>query len=320
MPSARPPAGAPPSTPAPAAAPAAAPATRPEPRPKARQPGAQSSIGKTAWTLLVWGLFLFFVLGPLLTVVAFSFTHSVFQGVRPTTLEWYVLLFTKPALFTPLLRSFEVALVVVLIQLLLGTLVAYATVRRRIFGSQLMDAMSNLTIALPSVVIGLALLSFYGPFGPIQALGTMLFSRDLTFTWTVWIVVFAHVLETFPYMVRTVSAVLEQVPANLESAARSLGAGRFTVFRTVLLPQLKHSLMAGAVLVFSRSIAEFGATIVVVAAVLRTAPISIYSQAEAGSLELAAAYSVVLMLVSLCVYLLLRRQVRRGATTLGIRE
>lgn len=269
--------------------------------------------GRSLWTVVVWALFFFFVLGPLLTVLVFSFTATVFEGVRPTTLEWYRRLFTEPDLFFPLLRSFEVAFLVVVVQLVFGTRTAYATVRRRVFGYRTMDAMSNLTIALPSVVVGLALLSFYGPFGPFRALGDLIFSRSLTLTWTLWIVVFAHVLETFPYMVRTVGAVLHQIPPNLESAARSLGARRFTVFRTVLLPQLKHSLLAGGVLVFSRSIAEFGATIVVVSAVLRTAPIKIYSEAEAGALELAAAYSVVLMLVSLAVYLFLRRQIR-GAT------
>jgi ABC-type sulfate transport system permease component len=127
-----------------------------------------------------------------------------------------------------------------------------------------------------------------------------------------WIVVLAHVLETFPYMVRTVGSVLAQVPRNLESAAHSLGAGRFTVFRTVLLPQIKHSMLAGSVLVFSRSLAEFGATIVVVSAALKTAPTQIYSQESAGNLELAAAYSVILMLTSLVIYLALRRAASKG--------
>ncbi|MEK6985697.1 MAG: ABC transporter permease subunit [Candidatus Thermoplasmatota archaeon] len=268
-------------------------------------------VGKMGWTGLTWGLFLFFILGPLLTVVAFSFTPSVFQGVSPSTLHWYKRLFTEPPLLYPLLRSLEVAVLVVLVQLVLGTLVAYATVRKKVFGARLMDAMSNLTIALPSVVVGLALLAFYGPFGPVHAVADTLFSHPLNLTFTLWILVFAHVLETFPYMVRTVGAVLEQVPPNLESAARSLGAGPITVFRTVLLPQLRHAMLAGSVLVFSRSIAEFGATIIIVSAVLRTAPISIYSQAEAGALELAAAYSVILMLLSLSVYLLMRRTLRR---------
>jgi ABC-type spermidine/putrescine transport system permease subunit II len=265
------------------------------------------ALEKTAWTTLVWLLFALLILGPLLTVLAFSLTPNVFEGVRPTTLQHYARLLTDRELYAPLLRSFEVALIVVAVQLVFGTLIAYATVRRRIFAPRLLDAMSNITIALPSVVVGLALLAFYGPFGPISSLSSFLSGSPWTLTWTLWILVFAHVLETFPYMVRSVTAGLQRMDPNLESAARSLGAARWRVFRTITLPQLRPSLVAGSVLVLSRSIAEFGATIIVVSAVLRTAPVKIYSEAESGSLELAAAYSVILMLVSFTAYVLMTR-------------
>jgi molybdate transport system permease protein len=265
---------------------------------------------RAAWTLGVWALFTVLILGPLLTVVAFSFTPSVFQGVGGFTLQWYQRLFSSPAYYAPLLRSFEVALIVTLIQLLLGTLIAYSTVRRKVVGGAVLDAMSNITIALPSVVVGLALLAFYGPFGPFQALSDFLFGSPFALTWTLWIVVFAHVLETFPYMVRAVTAVLQKMDSSLESAGRSLGATRWHAFRTITLPQLKPGLVAGSVLVLSRSIAEFGATIIVVSAVLRTAPIAIYGEAESGAVELAAAYSVLLMLVSFAAYALMSRWLR----------
>jgi sulfate transport system permease protein len=271
----------------------------------------RANLGRMAWTIVIWTLFAVFVLGPLVTVAAFSVTPSVFRGLGAFTFEWYKQLFTQSALFRPLITTFEVASIVVVVQLILGTLVAYATARRRIFGSQAMDAMSNLTIALPSVVVGLALLSFYGPVGPIHALSDLIFQKEFSLTLTLWIIVFAHVLETFPYMVRTVGAVLQQIPPNLEMAARSLGAGKFTVFRTIVLPLIRPGLLAGGVLVFSRSIAEFGATIIVVSAALKTAPISIYEHAESGAPEVAAAYSVVLMLVSFGVYLFMRRWVMK---------
>lgn len=316
------PAGRPRRAPASAPAPSAAPAPAPAPAAAAPLPDERrlnwttvwGNVSKSVWSVIVWALFLVVVVGPLLTVLLFSLTPSVFEGVRPTTLQWYRAIVSDPVLYYPLVRSFEIALLVVACQLVLGTLVAYATVRRKVFGPGLMDAMSNLTIALPSVVIGLALLAFYGPYGPFSALGELLYGDPLALTFTMWIIVLAHVLETFPYMVRTVGSVLAQVPRNLESAAHSLGAGRFTVFRTVLLPQIKHSMLAGSVLVFSRSIAEFGATIIVVSAVLETAPVRIYTEEGAGNLEIAAAYSVILMLTSLIIYLGLRR----AAATKGL--
>jgi len=300
---------------------AAAPGAPASPPPPAQPPPDEAklawtdfwgNVGKSVWTVVVWSLFLVVVLGPLLTVLLFSLTPSVFEGIRPTTLQWYRAIVSDPVLYYPLVRSFEIAFLVVACQLVFGTLVAYATVRRKVFGPGVMDAMSNLTIALPSVVIGLALLAFYSPYGPFTALSDLIFGDPLSLTFTMWIVVLAHVLETFPYMVRTVGSVLAQVPKNLESAAHSLGAGRFTVFRTVLLPQIKHSMLAGSVLVFSRSLAEFGATIVVVSAALKTAPTQIYAQESAGNLEIAAAYSVILMLASLIIYLALRRAAAKG--------
>jgi sulfate transport system permease protein len=299
-------AAAPPATPTPSPPPPAA------ERARFSWPNFWGNVSKSTWSIIVWTLFLVLVLGPLLTVLLFSLTPSVFEGIRPTTLQWYRLIVSDPQLYYPIVRSFEIALLVVAGQLVFGTLVAYAIVRRKVFGPGVLDAMSNLTIALPSVVVGLALLAFYSPYGPFAALADMIYGNPLSLTYTMWIVVLAHILETFPYMVRTVGSVLAQVPRNLESAAHSLGAGRFTVFRTVLLPQIRHSMLAGSVLVFSRSLAEFGATIVVVSAALKTAPVQIYAQESAGNLEIAAAYSVILMLVSLLIYLALRRAAAKG--------
>lgn len=262
-------------------------------------------------TVLVWLAFSLLVLGPLITLLVLSFINNVFEDDWRLTLHWYRRLFSEPALFGPLFRSLEIALIVMVIQILLGSLIAFSTVREKIYGSRLLDAVSNITIALPSVVVGLSLLAFYGGVGPVQRFTDFLIDRPLALTWTLWIVVLAHVMETFPYMVRTMSTGLVKLDPQIESAARSLGARRFTVFRTITLPQLRSSLVAGAVLVFSRSIAEFGATIVVVSAALRTAPIKAYAEAEAGSLQLASAYSVVLMAFSFIAYLIMARGLLR---------
>lgn len=258
-------------------------------------------------TVFVWLLFGILILGPLVTIITISFVQSALNDQWRPTLQWYARLFTDPQLYSPLFRSLQVALIVMAVQLIVGSLIAFSTVRDKIYGSRVLDAMSNITIALPSVVVGLALLAFYGGVGPVQSLGRFLFDRPFTLTWTLWIVVLAHILETFPYMVRSVAGGLVKLNPQLELAAISLGARRWTVFRTITLPQLRSSLVSGAVLVFSRSIAEFGATIVVVSAVLRTAPIKIYTEAEAGSLELASAYSVVLMAMSFLAYVAMSR-------------
>ena len=268
---------------------------------------ATAIISRLGATVLVWLLFGIFVIGPLLTILVISFVGNVFEDDWAVTVKHYARLFSEPTLYGPIFRSLEIAVIVVVVQVFLGTIIAFSTARDKIFGSRILDAMSNITIALPSVVVGLSLLAFYGGVGPVQSLTELIFNDPISLTWTLWIVVLAHVLETFPYMVRAVTAGLLRLNPQIESAARSLGAGKFTVFRTITMPQLRPSLVAGAVLVLSRSIAEFGATIVVVAAVLRTAPIKILVEAEAGSLELASAYSVVLMMMSFLAYIVMSR-------------
>jgi ABC-type spermidine/putrescine transport system permease subunit II len=284
---------------------------------EAAPPPRRRDVPRVAYTIFVWLLFGLLVLGPLLTIVALSFVPSVYAPRQLPTIHWYARLFTEPALYAPLVRSLQIALMVTTIQLFFGSLLAFAIARNQIFGARHLDAMSNITIALPSVVVGLALLAYYGPFGPIAALGDLMYGNPWTLTWTLWIVVLAHVLETFPYMVRSATTGLGKLNPQLESAARSLGAGRWRTFHTITLPQLRSSLVAGSVLVFSRSIAEFGATIVVVSAALRTAPIRIYAEAEPGALELASAYSVVLMIVSFVAYTLMRRWLLRRELEAG---
>ncbi len=264
---------------------------------------------KSVISVIIYFVFSIIVLGPLVMVLLVSFTPNIYQGVSPTTLKWYEAILVDAKYYNPLIRTFEIAVVTLLIQLVVGTTIAYITVRKKVFFAEFLDSASNITIALPSVVIGLALIAFYGKYGPVAALHQLVFGDPTTIMWTFWIIVLAHVLETFPYMVRSVSSVLVKLDTNVEMAARTLGGTRAHVLRTITIPQLMPGIISGSVLTVSRSIAEFGATIVVASALLKTAPVSIYSEAEMGRLEIACAYSVILMAVSFFIHYILARKV-----------
>jgi ABC-type sulfate transport system permease component len=118
-----------------------------------------------------------------------------------------------------------------------------------------------------------------------------------------------HVFVTFPFMVRAVGAVLEGAPRSGEDAARTLGATERQVFFRVTLPSIKEGLIAGAFLTFSRSLGEFGASIMVSGNLVgrtQTAPLYIYSRFNTGDVEGAAAIAILLAVASFLILLLLQ--------------
>jgi ABC-type spermidine/putrescine transport system permease subunit II len=87
-----------------------------------------------------------------------------------------------------------------------------------------------------------------------------------------WLLIFAHLAITYPYFVRSVAAAIERISFDLEEASRTLGAKPLVVFRTIVLPLIKYSIFSGAIMVFTRSVSETGATLAV-ATTLKTVPV-----------------------------------------------
>ena len=128
-----------------------------------------------------------------------------------------------------------VALIVVVINAVFGTLIAWVLVRDSFLGKSVINTLIDLPFALPTIVAGLVLLLLYGPDSPL----------GINVAYTRAGVVLALLFETLPFVVRSVQPVLIELDREMEEAAASLGARPFTVFRRVVLPNLLPAILSG---------------------------------------------------------------------------
>lgn len=176
------------------------------------------------------------------------------------------------------LLSLQVGAVAMAATLPVAFALAWILARVRFPGKVLLDAAVHLPLVVPPVVTGWVLLLAFAPRGVIGAPLEALFGVSVLFRWTGAAI--AAAVMALPLTVRAMRLSIEAVDQRLESAARTLGAGRTRVFWTITLPLSVPGILAGAVLGFARSIGEFGATITFVSNVpgqTRTLPLAIYS-------------------------------------------
>jgi sulfate transport system permease protein len=201
------------------------------------------------------------------------------------------------------------ALLVTLVNIVMGTVIAWVLVRDRFWGKRVLDVVIDIPFALPTIVAGLVLLSLYGPRSPIGV--NVANTRASVFL--------ALTFVTLPFIVRTVQPVLEELEADVEEASASLGASRLTTFRRIILPSLVPSIAAGAALSFARGISEYGSLVLLSGNLPnRTEVVSVrvLTYIENGNQASAAAAATLMLVVALVVIVLLdvlqRRVARRG--------
>ena len=185
-----------------------------------------------------------------------------------------------------------------------GTLLAYVLVRFRFPGRKLISALVDLPFAVPTLVTGVMLLALYGPASPV---GAFLQDNGVKIAFAPLGILLALLFVTLPFVIRTVQPVLSELDIAEEEAAYSLGAGGFTTFRRVVLPALRSSILAGALLVFARALGEFGAIVIIsgnLTGKTLTAPVFIFQLANQFRPEDAAAVASLLFLLSFALVLL----------------
>jgi sulfate transport system permease protein len=227
------------------------------------------------------------VLIPLAAVVSRSLENGFSAFWEAVTSERAV-----AALELTLLASF----VVVAINAVTGTLIAWVLVRDDFRGKGIVNSLIDLPFALPTIVAGLTLLALYGPRGPIGV--------DVAYTKVA--VVLALLFVTLPFVVRAVQPVLLELDREMEEAAASLGASNLTIFRRIVLPNLRPAILAGVALGFARSIGEFGSLVLITGNLpfkTEVASVFIFGQIESDAVTSAAAVSVVLLVISFVILL-----------------
>jgi sulfate transport system permease protein len=208
------------------------------------------------------------------------------------------------AAWTPRIRhayliSFGCALIAAFLNAVMGLVVAWVLVRYRFPGRRLVDAMVDLPFALPTAVAGLALVTLYDQHGWI---GQWLKPLGIRVAYDWKGVVVALTFIGLPFVVRTVQPVLEDLGAEVEDAAGSLGANRWQVFARIILPELWPPLLTGFALAFARAVGEYGSVIFISGNIIKSteiAPAIIMEKTiQENGIPEAAAIAVVMLAAS----------------------
>jgi len=189
------------------------------------------------------------------------------------------------------------ALIATAVMLVPGVAIGWLLARTNFRGKALLETAVSLPLVMPPVATGLLLLWLLGRRGP---LGFLLELLGVEVVFTPGAVVIAMVVMGLPLLVRTARSGFEQATKRYEQIAETLGAGPWRVFTTITLPLAFRTILAGALLGFSRALGEFGATIVIAGSIpghTRTLALGIYSFAEMGQNQDAA----ILLFISIAI-------------------
>lgn len=212
---------------------------------------------RTGWTAFIIVFFLFFVILPTVYILSYAFTNW-------GSIEQYVL--DDPNMLDLILSaisaSFQIAAIVTVIDILVGLPMAWILVRKQFRGKALLDTLIDMPLAVPTAALGFSSAIFFAITPEtLQAPSFALNAVSSPFL----LVILLHVVFSYPYMVRSLSAILVQIDQTYETAGRTLGASALSAARTITLPLFRAGLVTGIILCFARSLSETGGTMIALA-------------------------------------------------------
>jgi sulfate transport system permease protein len=226
----------------------------------------------------------------------------IFQdGFRQGLLEfWHQI--TLPIARHAILLTLWTSALMTAINAVMGVITAYVFVRYEFPGKRLLNAIVDLPLAIPTLVTGVMLVML---FGPQETLGSFLSERvGLNIIFTPPGIVISLLFISFPFVVRAIQPVLQDLDLEQERAAATLGAKPWTIFRRIVLTALIVPVLSGSLLSFSRAVGEFGAVVIVAGNIplkTQTAAVYVLGAVESENQLGASAISIVLIAISLLV-------------------
>lgn len=227
---------------------------------------------------------------PQLTVAYTSFRNTSGRlFVEGYSLNSYKEAFSR--LGNSIFNTYFFSLVAIVVVVILGTFLAYLTIRRRNQLTTLLDTLSMMPYIIPGSVMGIALLLAFNK-QPIMLMGTAS------------ILIIAHVVRRLPYTIRSSSAILTQISPSVEEASISLGAGNIKTFLRVTAPMMLPGVMSGAIMSWMTIISELSASVLLYVNTTKTLTIAVYTEIVRGNYGIAGALSVILTLSTVIILLL----------------
>jgi len=206
-------------------------------------PGFNLSLG---YTLLYLGLI---VLLPLAALTLKS-SEVGWMGFMQTLIH--------PRVLASFRLTFGTALLAALVNVVMGTVVAWFLIRVRFPGKRFIDALVDLPFAMPTAVSGIALTALYAP---NSMLGAFLLKLGIKVAFTPIGITVAMIFIGLPFVIRTVQPALTELGSEIEEASLTLGASRWQTFRRVIFPLLMPSMITGFTLSFARAVGEYGSVV-----------------------------------------------------------
>ena len=205
----------------------------------------------------------------------------------------------------PLWLSLKLALTTTIILLIIGIPLSYWLAYAKHRWTVIVEACVSLPMVLPPSVLGFYLLVAFSPGG---AFGRFLDHHlDIRLVFTFQGLIVASILYSLPFMVNPLLAGFKNLPPNLREASRTLGKSDLSTLRHVLLPNIRPSLVTGAILCFAHTLGEFGVVMMIGGSIpgqTRLASVAIYDEVQSGHYPLANQYAAILLTFSFLLLLL----------------